>query len=89
MAGTEVGYARVSTVEQDLTVQREALLRPGVTEDRIYVDHGLTGAHRGRPGHSSRISSACAPVKARHELPRWAPRDVVEVRVAWSTGAAC
>lgn len=50
MTGMKVGYARVSTVEQDLTVQREALLRLGVTQDRIYVDHGLTGAHRSRPG---------------------------------------
>lgn len=40
-------YARVSTVEQDLTVQREGLQALGV--ERIYVDHGLTGANRARP----------------------------------------
>ena len=45
-----VGYARVSTEEQDLTVQREALLRLGVSRGRIYVDHGLTGTNRDRPG---------------------------------------
>jgi DNA invertase Pin-like site-specific DNA recombinase len=45
-----VGYARVSTNEQDLTAQREALLALGVGEGRIYVDHGLTGANRERPG---------------------------------------
>lgn len=45
-----VGYARVSTEEQDLTVQREALARLGVSQDRIYVDHGLTGTNRDRPG---------------------------------------
>jgi DNA invertase Pin-like site-specific DNA recombinase len=45
-----VGYARVSTEEQDLTVQREALERLGVNPDRIYVDHGLTGTNRDRPG---------------------------------------
>jgi len=45
-----VGYARVSTEEQDLTVQREALERLGVGPDRIYVDHGLTGTNRDRPG---------------------------------------
>lgn len=50
MAELLVGYARVSTEEQDLTVQREALIRLGVKSDRIYVDHGLTGTNRDRPG---------------------------------------
>lgn len=60
MAGKKVGYARVSTIEQDLTVQREALLGLGVAEDRIYVDHGLTGAHRARPGLREAMA-ACWP----------------------------
>ena len=38
------------TDEQDLTVQREGLASLGVTPDRIYVDHGLTGSNRERPG---------------------------------------
>ena len=45
-----VGYARVSTAGQDLAVQREALAALGVAPDRVYVDHGLTGANRDRPG---------------------------------------
>ena len=45
-----IGYARCSTDEQDLTVQREGLAGLGVTPDRIYVDHGLTGCNRERPG---------------------------------------
>lgn len=45
-----IGYARVSTQDQDLTVQREALQRLGVTTDRIYTDQGLTGTNRERPG---------------------------------------
>lgn len=45
-----VGYARVSTAGQDLAAQREALAALGVARDRIYVDHGLTGANRDRPG---------------------------------------
>jgi DNA invertase Pin-like site-specific DNA recombinase len=45
-----IGYARVSTQEQDLTAQRNALLAMGVAADRIYVDHGLSGANRDRPG---------------------------------------
>ncbi len=45
-----VGYARVSTEHQDLTAQRDALRALGVGDDRIYVDHGLTGTNRDRPG---------------------------------------
>ena len=37
-----VGYARVSTEQQDLTTQRDGLHALGVGGDRIYVDHGLT-----------------------------------------------
>ena len=50
MAALLIGYARCSTDEQDLTVQREGLAALGVTPDRIYVDHGLTGCDRDRPG---------------------------------------
>ena len=45
-----IGYARVSTIEQDLTVQRDALMALKVEERNIYVDHGLTGTNRARPG---------------------------------------
>ena len=45
-----VGYARVSTDGQDLTAQRSALAEVGVIAGRVYVDHGLTGANRDRPG---------------------------------------
>lgn len=45
-----IGYARVSTDDQDLTAQREALATLGVAADRIYVNHGLTGTNRERPG---------------------------------------
>lgn len=45
-----IGYARCSTDEQDLTAQRDALAGLGVSPKRIYVDHGLTGANRARPG---------------------------------------
>lgn len=50
MAGLSIGYARVSTEEQDLTAQRDGLARLGVEPGRIYVDHGLTGTNRDRPG---------------------------------------
>jgi len=50
MTMTKIGYARCSTDKQDLTAQRQALFALGVSEDRIYTDHGLTGTSRARPG---------------------------------------
>jgi DNA invertase Pin-like site-specific DNA recombinase len=45
-----VGCARVSTEQQDVTALRNGLHAFGVGDDRIYVDHGLTGTNRDRPG---------------------------------------
>lgn len=50
MNAIQIDYARVSTAEQDPTSQRDALLRLGVLDSNIYVDHGLTGTNRARPG---------------------------------------
>ena len=50
MSALLVGYARVSTHDQDLTAQRDALASLGVSAERTYVDHGLTGTNRERPG---------------------------------------
>ena len=44
-----IGYARVSTNEQDLTAQQNALEALGVRSNLIYTDHGLTGTNRARP----------------------------------------
>ena len=60
MTATKIGYARCSTDRQDLTAQRAALAELGVTEDRIYTDHGLTGTNRARPG----LDQALAAVRA-------------------------
>ena len=60
MDGTLIGHARCSTDEQDLTAQREALLALGVAPDRVYVDHGISGTKRERPG----LDQALAAVRA-------------------------
>jgi DNA invertase Pin-like site-specific DNA recombinase len=44
-----IGYARCSTDRQDLTAQRRALHELGVGDDRVYLDHGMTGRNRKRP----------------------------------------
>lgn len=48
MSTAIISYARCSTDEQDPTAQRLAEL--GVADERIYLDHGLTGTTRARPG---------------------------------------
>jgi DNA invertase Pin-like site-specific DNA recombinase len=50
VSATLIGYCRCSTDSQDLTAQRERLRELGVTKDPIYLDHGLTGTTRARPG---------------------------------------
>ena len=57
MSQTRIGYARCSTNDQDLEAQRIALLSLGVAEDRIYTDHGLTGANRERPGLAQALAA--------------------------------
>ncbi len=48
--GVLIGYARCSTDRQDLSAQRATLRDLGVSEDRVFLDHGLTGRNRNRPG---------------------------------------
>lgn len=48
--GVLVGYARCSTDKQDLAAQRQALRGLGVSDDRVYLDHGMSGRNRKRPG---------------------------------------
>jgi DNA invertase Pin-like site-specific DNA recombinase len=49
VALVELGYARVSTVKQDLDRQIDALVRVGIVRERIYVDK-KSGATVDRPG---------------------------------------
>ena len=55
-----IGYARCSIVLQDLTAQRQVLAALGVPDDRIYLDKGLTGTNRVRPG----LDQALAAVRS-------------------------
>lgn len=60
MTNTLIGYARCSTDKQDLEIQKSILIDLGVAPDRIYVDRGLTGSNRERPG----LDQALAAVRA-------------------------
>jgi DNA invertase Pin-like site-specific DNA recombinase len=56
-SGILIGYARCSTEKQDLTAQRQVLLDLGVTDERVYLDHGLTGRNRMRPGLNNALAA--------------------------------
>lgn len=47
--GIMIGYARVSTEDQDMALQFDALMRAGVSRARIYTDKA-SGASDDRPG---------------------------------------
>ncbi len=49
-----IGYARVSTIEQDLALQLDALHAIGTT--RIFEDRGVSGAKTDRPGLNAALS---------------------------------
>jgi DNA invertase Pin-like site-specific DNA recombinase len=55
-----IGYARCSTDKQDLAAQKAALEKLGVSSQRIYTDHGMTGTNRARPG----LDQALAAVRS-------------------------
>jgi predicted site-specific integrase-resolvase len=55
--GILIGYARCSTEKQDLSAQRQIRQELGVTEDRVYLDHGLTGTNRSRPGLDNALAA--------------------------------
>lgn len=52
--GRRIGYARVSTRDQKLRMQRDAL--QAVQCDRIFTDHGVSGARASRPGLDQMLS---------------------------------
>ncbi len=70
MTALLIGYARVSTDAQDLTAQRDGLLALGVDSGRLYVDHGLTGTNRERPGLRQALVACRAGGHTRREEAR-------------------
>ncbi len=50
-----IGYARVSTRDQNLALQRDALEAAGC--DQIFEDHGISGAHTKRPAYIKAMST--------------------------------
>jgi Resolvase, N terminal domain len=58
-AGVLIGYARCSTDKQDLEAQCHTLRGLGVSDDRVSLDHGMTGRNRkqraliDRPPHAT------------------------------------
>lgn len=51
----KIGYARVSTDDQNLDLQKQALRKAGCS--RIIEDSGLSGADRSRPGLHEAVST--------------------------------
>lgn len=55
--GKMIGYARVSTRQQDADRQVSDLLGAGVRRDDIYVDSGVSGAHASRPEFNKAVAA--------------------------------
>lgn len=66
-----VGYARVSTEEQDLTAQRDAVTILGVEPECVYVDHGFSGRNKNRAGLCEALA-ACRAGQPSMKPSEWA-----------------
>ncbi|MEX5272241.1 recombinase family protein [Kocuria sabuli] len=55
--GKLIGYARVSTRQQDANRQVHDLLHAGVRLDDLYVDHGVSGVRATRPQFDKAVES--------------------------------
>src|SRR5713101_830592 len=61
-----IGYARVSTNEQNLDLQRDALRKAGVSSKNLYTDK-ITGTKEERPG----LATALSPLREGDTLVVW------------------
>lgn len=52
-----IGYARVSTSDQDESRQVEDILNAGVRRTDLYTDHGVSGAREKRPGLDAALAA--------------------------------
>ncbi len=73
-----VGYMRVSTVEQNLALQRDALLSAGIAPDRVYEDT-CSGTAVDRPG----FARALEVVRGGEALMGWTPPEGIYVLKWW------
>ena len=55
--GKLIGYARVSTRQQDTDRQVSDLLDAGVRRDDLYTDHGVSGARASRPAFDKAVTA--------------------------------
>ena len=91
MAALLIGYARCSTDQQDLTAQRDGLAALGVVDNWVYVDHGLTGTNRERPGLREALAvrvtrwSVTKLDRVARSLPLQGPCDAGK----WTLAASC
>ena len=53
-----IGYVRVSTADQNLDLQRDAMMREGV--ERVFADEGVSGSVADRPGLTAALDY-CRP----------------------------
>ncbi|TFC33471.1 recombinase family protein [Cryobacterium sp. MDB1-18-2] len=60
----KIGHGRVSTANQDLSIQLDALKTLGIDEKHTFVDHGLTGSGSARPD----LEKVLAAVRAEDQL---------------------
>jgi len=63
---TKYGYARVSTRDQSLDLQNDALLAAGVAAENIYSDR-ITGSSKSRPG----LDALLAEIQPGDQLTIW------------------